>query len=83
LPRAGLEAGMSFHLEILDTWNMTTTPVDGTFKIIKDATYEYHAEGLPKIKLPGKPYIALRITRVQGDAVKVPQEQETTRIYGE
>jgi hypothetical protein len=82
LPRAGLEAGMSFHVEILDTWNMTTTPVDGTFKIIKDATYRYHAQGLPKIKLPGKPYLALRITRVQGDAVAVPQ-QETTRIYGE
>jgi hypothetical protein len=83
LPRAGLQAGMSFHVEILDTWNMTTSPVDGTFKIVKDATYEYHAEGLPKIKLPGKPYIALRITRVQGDAVKTPQPQETARIYGE
>ncbi|MEO6437087.1 MAG: DUF5060 domain-containing protein, partial [Tepidisphaeraceae bacterium] len=83
LPRAGLEAGMSFHAEILDTWNMTTTPVDGTFKIIKDATYRYHAEGLRTIKLPGKPYIALRITRVQGDAVATPPPQETARIYGE
>jgi hypothetical protein len=74
---------MSFHAEILDTWNMTTTPVDGTFKIIKDATYRYHAEGLRKIKLPGKPYVALRITRVQGDAVAMPPPQETARIYGE
>jgi hypothetical protein len=73
---------MSFHVEVLDTWNMTTTPVDGTFKIIKDATYRYHAEGLPKIKLPGKPFVALRITRVEGDAVKVSQA-DSTRIYGE
>ena len=58
----GARGGHAFHVEILDTWNMTVTPVDGTFKIVKDATYRYHAEGLPKIKLPGKPYMALRIT---------------------
>jgi hypothetical protein len=86
LPRAGLEAGMSFHVEILDTWNMTTTPVDGVFKITKDATYRYHAEGQRKIKLPGRPFVALRITRVQGDVVKpAPATTQTAdaRIYGE
>jgi len=80
LPRAGLSAGMTFTAEILDTWNMTITPVDGTFKIIQDATYRYHAEGLKKITLLGLPYIALRIKRVAGDNVQV---QEQKRIYGE
>jgi hypothetical protein len=80
LPSAGLAAGMKFTVELLDTWNMTTTPVEGVFTIIVDATYRYHAEGLPKIKLPGKPYIALRIRRVGGDGV---QSQTRPRIYGE
>jgi hypothetical protein len=42
---------------------MAITPVDGVFRIIADNKYRYHAVGLPKIKLPGKPWIALRIRR--------------------
>ena len=80
LPRAGLSAGMSFRVDILDTWNMTTKPVDGTFKIVVDGTYRYRAEGTPKITLPGSPYMALRIRRVEGDTVKF---KEGERIYGE
>lgn len=80
LPRAGLAAGMRFSVEVLDTWNLTVTPVPGEFKIIVDATYRYHAEGLKKVKLPGNPYMALRIRRIEGDAVTAT---EGTRIYGE
>jgi len=80
LPRQGLAAGMTFRAEILDTWNMTITPVDGVFKIIGDATYRYHAEGPCSIKLPGKAYIALRIRRVSGDKVRADAGE---RIYGE
>jgi hypothetical protein len=71
---------MHFQVEVLDTWNMTVTRVDGVFTIIVDATYRYHAEGLRKVKLPGRPYIAIRIRRVQGDSVK---HVEGARIYGE
>ena len=71
---------MSFRVDLLDTWDMTIDPIDGIFKIIEDGTYRYHCEGTRKIKLPGKPYIALRITRVEGDAV---QFRETARVYGE
>jgi hypothetical protein len=63
LPCAGLSDGDRFRVEILDTWNMAITPVDGVFRIIADNKYRYHAVGLPKIKLPGKPWIALRIRR--------------------
>lgn len=80
LPRAGLSAGMNFRVELIDTWNMTITPVNGVFKIITDTTYRYHAEGLPKIKLPGKPWMALRIRRVETDGVAY---SEGERIYGE
>ncbi len=41
-----------FRMEIIDTWNMTITPVEGTYR------------GRTKVKLPGKPYIALRMIKV-------------------
>jgi hypothetical protein len=62
LPKAGLKAGMNFHVDILDTWNMTVSPVEAVFTIQADGNYRYRAQGSPKVKLPGKPYIALRIT---------------------
>jgi hypothetical protein len=65
LPKNGLRAGMNFKVDVIDTWNMTIKPVDRTFKIITDDRYRYHAEGLPKIPLPGTPYMALRITVVR------------------
>jgi hypothetical protein len=80
LPRLELRPGMTFAVEVLDTWNMTVTPVEGTFKIIADTTYRYHAEGQKKVKLPGHPWMALRIKRVGDAAVKSADEP---RIYGE
>ncbi|WP_428937371.1 DUF5060 domain-containing protein [Fontivita pretiosa] len=64
LPKAGLVEGMRFRVEIIDTWEMTITPVPGEFRIVADGRYRYHAAGRPTVKLPGKPYIALRIIRV-------------------
>jgi hypothetical protein len=74
LPRDRLVAGMEFKAEIIDTWNMTVTPVEETFKIVTDSTYRYRAEGLKTVKLPGKPYIALRIRRVGGVLATAQQE---------
>jgi hypothetical protein len=41
-----------YKVEIIDTWNMTITPIEGTFT------------GKKPIPLPGKPYLALRIQKV-------------------
>jgi len=65
IPKPELVEGSKFSVEILDTWNMTITPAPGTFKILADHKYRYHAEGRPTIKLPGKPYIALRVRKVE------------------
>jgi len=59
---------------------MTITPVDGVFTIVVDSTYRYHAKGCRRLKLPDKPYMAIRIRRVKGDSVK---HAEGARIYGE
>jgi Domain of unknown function (DUF5060)/Protein of unknown function (DUF4038)/Domain of unknown function (DUF5605) len=46
-----LAGSTSFKAEILDTWDMTITPIPGVFA--------GHAE----IPLPSKPYLAIRLTR--------------------
>ncbi|XEC97573.1 DUF5605 domain-containing protein [Paenibacillus tarimensis] len=49
-----LPGDAEYGIEIIDTWNMTVTPLEGVFS------------GRCKVELPGKPYIALRIMRVVG-----------------
>ena len=64
LPKAELTKDMKFRVEILDTWDMTVTPVEGEFTIrIVDGAYRMPGDGPGPIKLPGKPYMALRIRR--------------------
>ncbi len=48
----GLPQDREFRAEIIETWEMTITPVDGTFS------------GDTRIELPGKPYIAVKFTAV-------------------
>ena len=46
-----LPEGGRFKIDVIDTWEMTITPLEGTF------------EGKCRIQLPAKPYIALRVRR--------------------
>ena len=63
LPGNKIADGTSFRVEVLDTWNMTITPVDGVFKTTALNRYVVRAAGREPIRLPGKPYVALRIRR--------------------
>ena len=56
--------GLQFAAEVLDTWNMTITPVAGTFTITKETDYFYADRNRRSIPLPGKPYMAIRIRRI-------------------
>ena len=44
--------------------DMTITPVDGVFKMARKNDYDVQDPTRPKVALPGKPWIALRVTRV-------------------
>lgn len=61
-----LAGGMKFHVDVLDTWNMTITPVEKPFTIREPKDGEYSAFDVDdrSIALPDKPWLALRITRV-------------------
>jgi hypothetical protein len=49
--RLRLPVGSQFRIDVIDTWEMTITPLEGTF------------EGRCRVELPGKPYLALRIRK--------------------
>ena len=49
-----LPGAFEYKAEVIDTWNMTITPIEGTFR-----------SGKP-VPLPGKPYLALRLRRTEG-----------------
>jgi len=63
LAKPGLAEGMRFRAEIIDTWNMTVTPVEGSFEIRKQGLYSFVDKDARSIALPGRPWMALRIVR--------------------
>jgi hypothetical protein len=69
LYRDGLQDGMRFRAEVLDTWNCTITPVDGIFTLRhKDDYYFADADGRA-IALPGRKWMGLRLRRIpEGEA---------------
>ena len=64
LHKTGLQEGMSFRVEVIDTWNMTVTAVPGVFVVKKDDNNAFADKDGRSVPLPGLPYIALRIRRV-------------------
>jgi len=65
LSKAELHDGLSFRVEVLDTWNMTVTPVEGVFVTKKKDDYTFADRDQRVIALPGRPYMALRVQRVK------------------
>lgn len=53
-----------FRADILDTWNMTVTPVPGEFAMRQVDDYTMADPARPSIALPGKPWIAIRLVKV-------------------
>lgn len=50
---------------MLDTWNMTVTPVPGTSTLVPKGNYFFADKDGRSVSLPGRPYIAIRIRRQQ------------------
>ena len=65
LTKAELVDGMTFTVEVIDTWNMTITPAEGVFEVKRRDGYVFADKDGRSVPLPGTPYIALRIRRVQ------------------
>jgi hypothetical protein len=62
-----LREGMKFHVDVLDTWNMTIAPVDRVFTTGKLAGAVFPAVADADIALPGTADMALRIELIPSD----------------
>jgi hypothetical protein len=51
----------TYRADIIDTWNMTVTPVEGVFRMAVRDRYNLQDPDRPAIALPGKPYVAVRL----------------------
>jgi hypothetical protein len=66
-PDGGLQVadGAKFTVDVLDTWNMKVTRVPGKFTLKPRDDGAYADKDGRSIELPGKPYMAIRITRLK------------------
>lgn len=76
LPKSMLATGMKFKVDVIDTWNMTITPVDKSFEIQALDNYSYIDKQKQSITLSGKPYMALRIIKI-GDETETQKANKT------
>jgi hypothetical protein len=63
LPAAGLKGRVKLSVEVVDTWEMTVTPVKEVFEASPQGKYLYTSEKPFVVRLPGKPWMALRIRK--------------------
>lgn len=64
VPGRAKDPGYSLRADIIDTWNMTITPVPGEFQMQPHGEYDLQDPARPPIALPAKPWIAVRLTKV-------------------
>jgi hypothetical protein len=74
LYKNGVEDGQRYKVEILDTWAMTVTPVEGEFVAKKADSYSFADAQGRTVKLPGKSGIAVRVRRIGADGQPVKLE---------
>lgn len=67
LYKNGVADGQRYQVEIIDTWEMTITSVEGEFVTRKLDNYHYVDATGRTVKLPGKPGIAVRVRRIGTD----------------
>jgi hypothetical protein len=69
MPKDELKGGERFRVDVLDTWAMTVTPIEGEFAMASRDAYYFHDPKRPTIALPAKPWMAVRVVRI--DDVKL------------
>ena len=67
LYKNAVSEGQRYQAEIIDTWDMTVTPVEGEFTTKKLDNYHFVDAAGRKVALPGKPGIAVRVRRIGDD----------------
>ena len=60
-----LKGGERFKVEIIDTWNMTRTQLSDIYEVKMGEVKRVNEKNGKKVKLPGKPYMMMKITMVK------------------
>ncbi|RXK52631.1 DUF5060 domain-containing protein [Aquirufa rosea] len=60
-----LTTGTRFKVDIIDTYGMTIQTLPEIFETGKENDYRFYDKGYKKIRLPEKPYLALRIREIR------------------
>jgi len=60
-----LKPGTKYKVEIIDTWDMSIQACPLVFETAPENDYRLYDKDLKKVRLPLKPYIALRITELK------------------
>jgi hypothetical protein len=74
LYKNGVTEGLRFKVELLDTWEMKVTAIEGEFVTKKKDNYHFVDTNNRSVPLPGKPGMALRIRRLGSDGTPVNTE---------
>ena len=75
LYRDRLVDGMTFQVDVIDTWNMTITPLDTHYMVKRKDRYTFVDQAERAVPLPERPGTALRIRYVSG-----PRPQESASV---
>lgn len=68
LYKRGVTDGMKFKVDVIDTWDMTITPVSGEFVTKRKDRYQFADAQGRSVNLPGKPGMAVRVRYTGGRA---------------
>lgn len=60
-----LQGGEKFKVELIDTWNMTRTKLPDIYEVKMGEVKRVNEKKGKKVKLPGKPYMMMKITMVK------------------
>jgi hypothetical protein len=60
------EPGDRFEVDVIDTWNMTVTPIGRVFTLDDVQRNDAYDRASAPVELPEGEALALRITRVEG-----------------
>jgi len=77
LYKNGVADGQKYKVEVIDTWEMTVTPVEGEFVAKKKDGYHFIDAQGRTVPLPGKAGMAVRVRRIGADGAPVKTELPT------
>jgi hypothetical protein len=83
LPQRELRKGMRFQVDVIDTWNMTISRVPETFELTDPTRYTVADKDKRVVKLPGKPFMALRIQRIGAPAAPLKEKKSADIVEDE